>query len=756
MLLAFGLFAGSGVSKLTFDGNYRVFFGADNPELLEFNAFQNIYTRNDNLFFIVHDEASLGFSRELAEASEYITRESWTIPYATRVDSITNYQHTYADGEDSLVVEDLIRNASALTDEEIARRGSIAMSEPTLAENIISQDGTTAIVSVTLPFPELDVTEIPDAVQAARLIRDQATEAFPNLKIAISGTTMFNNAFNEAGANDAQTLIPLTYIAMLLLVLILLRSISGTIATFVIISLATATALGLAGHIGLTMMPIAIAAPTIILTIAVADSVHLISGINQEMTDGRTKKDAISAALDGNGAAIMLTSLTTAIGFLSMNFSDSPPFRVLGTVTAMGVIAAWLYTIVLLPVIVSLLPIRAPKAHVGSLRNLLRRYSEYVIKNRTRMLVGGSALTMVFAVLAFTNTSGERFPEYFDYRMPFRADLEFGIEKIKTADMFEVSVSSGIAGGINESEYLQALDSFVDWLRARPDIRHVYAYSDILRRLNMNMHDDDPAWKRLPESKELAAQYLLLYELSLPYGLDMNDRIAVDKSATRVTISLEDITSTQARSLAYDIQDWFIANGEDALEPARATGPSVMFSFISQRNVEAMVSGTLLAVLLVAATIIVGLRNVTYGLLSIVPNIAPALIAFGFWALIKGDVGMAGSVIGATSLGIVVDDTIHFITKFLHARRKLRMSPESAIEYTFTRVGPAILITTLIVTIGFAVLATSVFVVNSQMGLLTGITILVAQIFDFTVLPALLLTIAKRRQSTMEEAVYAN
>lgn len=745
VLILLGVVAASGISKLVFDGNYRVFFGAENPELLEFNAFQKIYTRNDNLFFILHDEEADGFSRKLATASELVTERAWKLPFASRVDSVNNYQHSYADGEDSLVVEDLLRNADFLSDDEITRRGAIALGEPTLAGNIISPDGTTVIVSVTMPFPEKDPSEIPTAAVAARAIVAEVETAFPNLRVALSGTTMFNNAFNEAGAADSETLIPMTYLAMLILIVVLLRSISGAVATLIVISLATVTALGLAGHLGIKMMPIAIAAPTIILTLAVADSVHLIAAVRRALLAGLDKREAVRSALDSNAAAIMLTSVTTAIGFLSMNLSDSPPFRVLGTITAIGVLAAWLYSIVLVPTFLLLMPLRpAQSPRRGLVERGLEAYAGLLIRYRRPVLAFGGAASMVIAGLAFSNQNSDRFPDYFDWRMPFRGDLEFGIEKIKTADLFEVSVSSGRPEGISDPAYLQQLDDFVAWLRGHEKVRHVYSYSDLIKRLNMNMHGDDPAWRRLPDSPELAAQYLLLYELSLPYGLDLNDRISVDKSATRVSVSLTDMTSKEIRALSREVQQWFLDTAPEKLEPARPTGPSVMFSFISQRNVEAMVSGTVIAVLLVALAIMAGLRSVKFGLVSLIPNLLPALIAFGLWSLLVGKVGMAASVIGATSLGIVVDDTIHFIAKYLQARRDDGATPEEAVRTAFTRVGGAILATTVIVAAGFAILATSVFAVNAQLGQLTAITIIVALIFDFTVLPALLLTAAKR------------
>ena len=252
------------------------------------------------------------------------------------------------------------------------------------------------------------------------------------------------------------------------------------------------------------------------------------------------------------------------------------------------------------------------------------------------------------------------------------------------------------------------------------------------------MHGDDPVWHRIPEERELAAQYLLLYELSLPFGLDLNDRINIDKSATRVTAALDQIPTGDVRQFLTRSSTWLHENAP-AYMRAEPTGATVMFSFISQRNIESMLGGNALAVLLIAAIMMLSLRSLSLGAMSLVPNAVPILMTFGVWALLVGEVGMAAATVSATSLGIVVDSTVHFLTKYLRARRELGLEPAEAIRYTYRVVGVAILANTFILAFGFAVLSASTFRINSQMGLLTALAIVIAVVVDFVLLPALLL-----------------
>ena len=276
-------------------------------------------------------------------------------------------------------------------------------------------------------------------------------------------------------------------------------------------------------------------------------------------------------------------------------------------------------------------------------------------------------------------------------------------------------------------------------------MRHVYSYTDTIKRLNKNMHGDELEWYRIPEQRDLAAQYLLLYELSLPYGLDLNDRISIDKGATRVTATLDDISTVEVRAFNTRAKGW-LAENTPAYMHAEPTGATVMFSHISEQNIESMLRGNLLAVILITGILMLALRSLPLGALSLIPNAVPILMTFGVWALIVGQVGMAAATVSATSLGIIVDNTVHFVRGFDR--------PE-AIHYAFRTVGVAIAVNALILALGFAVLATSTFRINAEMGLLTALAIVIALAVDFLLLPALLMIGHKKEKAHVLTQSYA-
>jgi predicted RND superfamily exporter protein len=309
----------------------------------------------------------------------------------------------------------------------------------------------------------------------------------------------------------------------------------------------------------------------------------------------------------------------------------------------------------------------------------------------------------------------------------------------------EYLMDSGEEGGINEPAYLTKVEAFTRWCNEQPEVSQVRSMLYTIKRLNMNMHGDDPAFYTIPESRELVAQYMLLYEMSLPFGQDINGLVTPDRSAMRFTVIQRRLSTKQLRNFE-DRADRWLAENWKITAPPRGTGMGIMFAHISERNIKSMISSTSLALLLISIVLIFAFRSVKIGLFSLLPNIMPAVMTFGLWGLLAGYVNMAVSYIAAMSLGIVVDDTIHFLSKYLRARREMKLSPAKAIQYSFHTVGLALLTTSLVLSVGFSVLFFSGFEVNSVMGTLMAIAIIFALLTDCLFLPPLLLLIDRKEK----------
>lgn len=741
VLLASLIVAGAavaGLGRLEFVTDYRVFFGDDNPELIAFDQFQDTFTRNDNLLFVVKPRNGDVFDVEHLSAIETLTARAWELPYASRVDSITNYQYSRASGN-ALIVDDLVRNAPSLSAAALAERRAVALAEPLLNGSLLAADGSATGVNVVFMFPNTAITEVPEVMAAARNLADEISSSYPGIELAVTGAVAMNAAFSEATIADGKLLYPMMFAILILVTALLLRSAIATAVTITVVILSTVTSVGVAGYVGWPVTPASGSAPVIILTLAIADSIHILISMIGFMRRGDDKIAALKESIKVNFLAVTATSLTTCVGFLALNFSDTPPFHHLGNTTAVGIAAAWIYSLTFLPAALAILPMRVrPRAlSVGRLP-VMSLFAHFVIRRHRviALLVGATGLGLI-AMIPNIELNDD-WVEYFDERLEFRRNTEFASEHLTGLYLMEYSVPAESSGGINDPDYLRNLDAFTTWLRGQPEVLHVFSYSDIAKRLNKNMNGDDPAFYRLPERRDLAAQYLLLYELSLPLGLDLNDRVSTDKSATRVTATMNNVATSVVRDFIERSSAWFEDNAPSYMR-SQATGATVLFAYISERNIKSMLGGNLIAVFLIAAIMMVTLRSVFLGGLSLVPNLLPILMTFGIWALLVGRVGLASATVTATSLGIVVDNTVHYLTKYLRARREQGLSPSDAVVYAFETVGLAILANAAILAAGFAVLAFSTFRVTAEMGQLTALAIVVALAVDFLLLPALLL-----------------
>lgn len=732
----------TGAQYLTFTNDYRVFFGEDNPQLVAFENLQETYSKNDNVMFLLVPEDGRVFTRDTLKAVAWLTERAWETPYSSRVDSLSNYQHTSAEGDD-LLVEDLAYEPDSLTDDDLKRIREIALNEPVLINRLISPKAKVTGVNITIELPGVDqVAENPEVVSFVRDLREDFRETFPRIDIKLTGIVVMNQAFPEAMEYDMSTLFPVMLLIFVVVLFFWIKGFTGTLTTFVIILFSIAGAMGLAGWFGIALTPPSFSAIMIIPTMAIANSVHVLMTYVLDMRRGESRHDAMVDSIRINMQPVFLTSLTTAIGFLSMNFSDAPPFHDLGNIVAMGVMIAFALSVTFLPAVMLILP-NHQKVMETTSSVLMRRFAEFVIVQRSRLLVImglGSLLLISFVPI---NELNDDFVKYFSKKIEFRRDADFASEHLSGLYLVDYSLESGEAGGVSTPEFQANVEKFADWYREQPEVANVNVLTDTFKRLNRSMHGDDQGWYRLPEQRDLSAQYLLLYEMSLPYGLDLKNQINIDKSATRMTVMLQNMTTKTVLALEQRAQQWLKKNAPRSMQGEGAS-PTIMFSHISKRNIISMLMGTSVALVLISIILIFALGSFKIGFLSLIPNLIPAALAFGVWGITVGQVGLALSVVTGMTLGIVVDDTVHFLSKYLRARREKELDAQNAVRYAFNTVGLALIVTSLVLVAGFFVLTFSAFQLNSNMAIMTAVTISFAIVADFLLLPPILMALDKK------------
>ncbi len=746
----------SGLRYFTVETDYEIFFDGHNERLQAHRNMENLYGRVDSVLFSLAPQSGKVFTPEFLEILEGFTEQAWQIPYSNRVDSLTNFPYTYAE-DDDLVVEFLFEDSSTLSLEEITTRKDFALNEIRL-ENAINPDASVTGILVTVQLPDGNKTATYEVSDYAREMASQFASQHPDIDIYTSGSILLSEAFLNASTKGTSKLLGVMFVISLVLSGLLLRSVQASIVMLVLAFSSVLMALGVGSMMGIPMTGPSSSGPVIISAIAIANSIHLMSSYLLSTRRGLLKLEALKEALQQNFRPIFLTSLTTTIGFLCLNLSDVPPYRYLGTSSALGVVCGFILTFTLIPAILALLPLTkthrnkalANKQTANAKADMWERLGVFVSHNPKPLAYSILAVAASLCVLIPNNQIDDRLINYFDETTEIRSQTDFVMKNLSPFYAMALSVSSGETGGISDPEYLQNLNKLTEWVRSQPDVQSVSSLTDTFKQLNKNMHGDQAEWYRLPDSRELASQYLLLYELSLPYGKDLTNQIDIDKSSSKLWIGFYDLPSSQMRDFDQRLQAW-MKNNLPAHMLSPPTGPPLLFAYIWNDATLSNVIGMLTAIVLIAMVIAIAMRSVKLGIISLIPNLIPAGMAYGVWSMINGQIDIGSSIVAVISFGIIVDDTIHFLSKYQRSREQ-GMNAQEAVTECFSKVGRALSVTTISLIAGFLVLTTSTFSMNVSMGMLTSMAIGFALLLDFLLLPFILMKLDRQTQQESHSA----
>ncbi len=726
-----------GLSGLSINPDNRIFFSKDNPQLVALETLERTYSRDDNVYMVLAPKSGDIFSPHSLEATRELTERLWKTPFSSRVDSITNFQWIRADGDD-VTISDLVEKGNISSSiAENARK--IALNEPLIKNLLVNSESSVAGINVNIIMPEDPIASGGATIEIMKFIRYEQkrfAEKWPDIDLYVSGGVPLTLAFTEVSMKDISTLLPITLLVIFIIAGVALRSITAAFLTAFIAIISALGMMGASGYMGVIINAVTSNAPLMLLILTIAHCVHIISTQRQQMRKGKDKSHAIIESLRVNIQPVFITSATTSVGFLSMHFSDSPPFRELGYMLAAGNLIAFVNASLVLPSLLAILPARVRQTEISIADSLMTRLGDFVVSKQKILFRVTGILVVVFLFGISYIKLDDTWTTYFGHEFEIRSHSDFLEDNLTGLNVIEYSVPSGEEGGINNPEYLANLDKFANWYRDQDGVNHVSVISDTIKRLNKAMNGDDESFYRIPENRELAAQFMLLYELSVPFGLDLNSRINVPKSATRMTVSVQHASSAHLRGLDEKAQVWLSDNIPSF--QTIGSGLSVIFAHLSERNINSMLFGSFIALVIISLILILAFRSFTIGIISLVPNLFPAAMAFGIWGYFVGEVGIAIAVVGAMTLGIVVDDTVHFLSKYLRGRKELGKNPEDSVKYAFSTVGFALLVTSVALVGGFMVLASSGFRVNSDLAQLSMITIALALIADFFFLPPLL------------------
>lgn len=727
--------ASLGLMKLKSDFSYRIWFKSDNPYLVEFDKFEKMFGNDENVAIVVHSENGI-FDVESIKFIQKLTQELWTVPEVIRVDSLTNYNWTDAN-EDGITVDPLFPDEFEVTAADIRNKQPKVMANELLPGYLISKDGKTSIIYAPLQ-PAIDKSpNFKEVTLGARALAEKYKDQGDH-QLYVLGTAAINYGFEEIGQQDMGKVMPVVLGMMLLFLLISFKRISATILPFIVIIAVIVMTLGVSGFIGLQFNNLTSAVTPILIAITIACTVHLLFTFFSARQAGYDRKQAAVISVEKNFLAILLTELTTVIGFVSNGASDVVPLTHMGYMAAIGTLLAWVMTMLILVPLLSLLPIKvkqkADKVGIDQPATWAVNYVSWVGRNGLAIIITFSLLTVGAVYLATKNEVNSDPLKYFAKDVPVRVADEFAEQHLGGQQSLEIVINSGSPEGIKDPEFLRKAGEFQTWLDAQPYVSKTISLLNILKDTNRALNGGTQDQYKLPESREWAAQELFVYTMSMPQGMDLNNRMTIDNGAIRLTAlsTLHDSNTVLAEI------DRIEKKAKEIGVDAQVTGKTLLGHSVNPLVVNSFISSIAIAFFIIAVFLTLVFRSIKLGLLSMVPNIIPLFFGAAVMSLLNKPLDVGTVLVASTCLGIAVDDTIHFMTDY-YKKMKAGYESELALAQVFTHTGPGMLIITLVLVTGFGSFVLGSFTPNINFGILTAIILSMAMVVEVLLVPAALL-----------------
>lgn len=755
--------------KLTFDTSTEGFLHKDSEELKTYDKFRHQFGRDD-LILIASDPPDvfdLAFLDKLKALHQDLKAN---VPYVDDITSLVNARHTYGDG-DTLKVEDLLTDWPQDA-ESLAKFKKDAMSNEFYRNLLLSEDGRfTAIVIKTSPYayeaPQDDLLDGFDEIEAgfataaqshrkltdkensaivdavSRIVEAHQTDSFP---LYVAGPPVVALTLKQMMRADIRVFVVLTIATIAIVLFVLFRRFNAIVLPLIVVACSLISTLGLMAFFGVPIKSATQILPSLLLAVGVADSVHILAQYYRRLGESESKADAIAHAIGHSALPVILTSITTAAGLASFAGAEVAPVADLGVFSSLGVLFALLYSILLLPAMLALLPGSKRPRSAGKAQNnwidyALVRTANFSV-DHARSIIVVSTFVILGALLAATNLRFSHNPlTWLPPDMPVRQATELLDKELKGTISVEVVLDTGVENGLQDPEFLHALDATGAALSGLTEgdiqVGKTWSLADILKEIHQALNENDPEYYRIPAARDLIAQELLLFENT--GNDDLRDVVDSLFTEARLTVRVPWVDAVQYPSLLDRVA---AIVGEHLKGQAEITITGIMVLLARTIDATMITAATsyIVAFAIITLLMILIVRRVGLGLISMVPNVLPVLASLAVMWLVGIPLDMFTILIGSIAIGLAVDDTIHVLHQF-DRYHKQTGSTREAVLLTFQTTGRALLITTIVLAMGFFVFMFATMHNLINFGFLTGFTILVALVADFLLLPALLTVI---------------
>lgn len=739
--------AAPGLMFFQSQNDVRIWFNKKDEKIKVLNSFERRFGNDESLVIAVHHPQGL-FTPERMQAVTELSAGAWKLPQVIRVDSLVNFSLVQS-LQDEIIIEPFLENKTDWSQPQLDQKKETALSHETLPGYLISEDGKTSLIFARLT-PTL--TGSPDYELIINKAREltQTYQGKDGLQVYLSGEAAMNNTFREVSNQDMKKILPTLGLLLILSLLFIFRSPTATLLPLFITVATLLTTLGGAFYFGLKFNSILGILPAILIAVSVADSVHILVSYFQFKAKGHPYKEAAGLSLKKNIIPVFLTSISTMMGFMSLTLTELIPIQRLGLLAGIGCFVAFFYSLFFLGSFLFLVDLKTPAffQKMFGLEEAHNSYSEkltaFVVQKKTAILIFFSLLSIGAVALSSTNTINSNPLSYFSKEVPLKKANDFILHHFGGNSGPELMIQSGQADGIKDPEFLKKVERFKGWLESFEFVDKTVDIVDIVKDMNRSLHAGSSEFYRIPGTQNEVAEMLFLYTLSLPQGMDLNNRMSLDYRDMRMSVLWQVQTSAVWGEMVQKIETKARELGLDIV----VTGKTNLFQSMMGYVVTTFFKSIITASLLVCLLMIVLFKSFKIGLISLIPNFIPLFLGGAYMKLFGLNLNIGTTLVASICLGIAVDDTIHFLSNYYRLTREEGKTREQAIEMIFAYTGNALLITTVILVSCFGLFMLGDFTPNVNFGLLSALVLISALIVDFVFLPALLLTGKKTKASS--------
>ncbi|MFT5660518.1 MAG: putative RND superfamily exporter protein [Sulfurimonas sp.] len=734
----------SSLKNLEFEGSYRIWFGEESKILKDYDNFRAIFGNDDVIAISLKVEEGV-FNKDTLQAIDNITKKLWETEYIARVDSITNYQYVHADEEypDEIIVEDFIENIDSLSEADLELKKKVALEQDLIVGKLISADATTTMIVGRMTPKAGDDPEVSFKLRDAVLkIIEPEVEKY-GYTFYLSGGPIINTAFIEIAQHDGGIFTPAVILVAMFLLLLVFRKFSLSLLSIAVVIFTFLIVLSIQVILGFKLNNFTANIPVFVVAIGIADAMHLVWIYIVARKMDMDNYEAIHYSVSKNFLALLLTSLTTAVGFASLSISKVIPIQTLGIATASAAVLAFILTILFVPALLAILnpKIKAQTKEENKNHNISSSYVDFILNNNTKILIVSTLIFIGIGIGIFQATVDSNTVRYFKENVPFRASTKFIQDNLTGPMSYEIIVDSKKNDGIKDPKFLKTVEKFYkEYHEAYPEVRHISSLMDVVKTFNDVMVGS----KTIPDNQNLIAQYLLLYSLSLPQGMEINDKMDINERLLRVSASINMVDTSKDLEMIEWAQKWW----DKTPYSAEVNGQTQMFAHMQHDVTNTLIYSITLAVVLISIIMLLIFKNLRMLPLFIAPNILPIALVVGVMGWLDIDIDMGVAIAGAIIIGVAVDDTIHFMVKYVESRKRGE-DLRSSLEYVMSYAGSAIIFTTIILSLAFLVFVFSDFNPNYHFGVVTATALVIAVLVDLVTLPALLSKIDDREKSLL-------